>query len=161
MRGEREGGGRKGLRKVETDVSPPPHSSSSSNTHPTLPSRRCIPVQTVSCLLVLQPSSISLTSLGSLPCMHVLQNINSPTFARGETAEVGIWVWRCCRWRQQGRCWWWGSLFFFFLRVRVDLVFCSVLLIRQRNQSRPNQPNMPLHTQAQTCSSLSCALNTT
>lgn len=83
MRGEREGGGRKGLRKVETDVSP------------------LIQHTPLSPLVVAFLSKqwhvglfFSPPPFPWLPCTHVLQNINSLTFVReGETAEVGMWRW--------------------------------------------------------------------
>lgn len=42
--------------------------------------------------------------------------------------------------------------------MRVGSVVCTLCLIRHRNQLRPYSSNMPLLTQAQTCSSL-CAIN--
>lgn len=59
---------------------------------------RCIPVQTVTCLLVLQPSCIPPTFLGSLPCTLVVQNINSScgcSSFRGGRKKWEIRVWRC------------------------------------------------------------------
>lgn len=53
------GGGRIGLRKVETDVSAPPLHPPSCPTHTLRSSPCCIPNQIVTCGLVLQPSSIS------------------------------------------------------------------------------------------------------
>lgn len=70
--------------------------SSLSNTHPSPSSHHCIPVQTVTCRLVLQPYSISLASLEFLFSRLVLQKINSPMCVK--EGEI-IWVWRCCNWQ--------------------------------------------------------------
>lgn len=140
MRGEQEGGGRKGLRKVETDVPP----SALSDTHPSPP----LVVAFLSKQWHVGLFSISLAS----PVRIFSKNMNSPTFVReGEAAGVGIWVWRCCRW-------WLGELEIIFWGWEPTIV-CSVMLIRQSNLAVWRPSTTRLCTRKLRRALLSCVLN--
>lgn len=145
MRGEQEGGGRKGLRKVETDVPPSPSTLHPlpCPTHTPLPSRCCIPVQTVTCRLVLH--------FPGLPCTHVLQKHEFPDFCKGGRSSrggnLGVEVLSVVV----------GGAGNHFLRVRAD--YCLLCDVNKAEQSGcvASKRNTPLHTQAQTCSAVMCA----
>lgn len=141
MRGKRGGGGggRNGLRKVETDVSSSlPSPSVLSDTHPSFPSRCCIPVQTVTSQLVLLASLYSKT--------YVRRLFKGTRSSQGGNVGVEVLSVRG------------GGLELIFVVESQFNCFCSVLLIKQSNHAvvepRPNQASAPLQSQAQTCSKL-------
>lgn len=112
-----------------------------SNTHPSLPSRCCIPVQTVTCLLVLQPSY----PWDPCPCTHVLQKQKSPNFCKGgrkcRDGDLGVEVLSVAVVMLVVRG---GGSWNSFLSARVDSIVCSVLLIRRSNQAvRSPNPTGP------------------
>lgn len=110
---------------------------------PLSPSRCCIPVQTVTCRLVLH--------FPGLPCTHVLQKHEFPDFCKGGRSSrggnLGVEVLSVVV----------GGAGNHFLRVRAD--YCLLCDVNKAEQSGcvASKHNTPLHTQAQTCSAVMCA----